>query len=48
MWPAGCTILFCTLSHKGQKKQKTVIENKMGVLILSTNFVSNISYSKKK
>jgi len=39
---------FFTLSHKRHEYRKKVTEHKMCVLILSTNFVWNISYSKKK
>ena len=36
-----------TLSHQRQDFRKQVIEQKTRVLIFSTNFVSNVSYSKK-
>jgi len=39
---------FFTLSHKRHEYRKKVTEHKMCVLILSTNFVWNISHSKKK
>jgi hypothetical protein len=38
---------FSTLSHKRHDFRKNVIEHKMCVLILSTNFVWNISHPKK-
>jgi hypothetical protein len=38
---------FSTLSHKRHDFRKTVIEDKMWVLITSTTFVWNISHSKK-
>ena len=43
---AGSTI-FSTLSHKRHGSLKKVTEHKKCVLILSTNFVWNISHSKK-
>jgi hypothetical protein len=45
-----CLVLpyFSTLSNKRHDFQKKkVIESKMCVLIFSTSFISNISYSKK-
>jgi hypothetical protein len=38
---------FSTLSHKRYDFRKEIIENKMRVLIFSTNFDENISHSKK-
>jgi len=45
----ACPIVpyFYTLSHKRHEFWENVIENKMCVLILSTNFARNISHSKK-
>jgi hypothetical protein len=45
----ACPVLqmFFTFSHKRHFFRKKVIEHKMCVLIFSTNFVWNISYSKK-
>ena len=47
--PVGCPAIpyFCTLSHKHYSFQKKVTKHKMCVLIFSTTFVLNISYSKK-
>ena len=39
---------FSTLSHKRHDFRKNNIEHKMCVLIFYTNFVYNISHSKKK
>jgi len=41
------TLYFSTLSHKRHDFRGKVIEHKMCVLIFSTKFVWNISYSKK-
>jgi hypothetical protein len=43
---SACTFFF-KLSHKRHDFRKTIIENKMCVLIFSTTFVWNISHSKK-
>jgi hypothetical protein len=43
---SGSTI-FSTLSHKRYDFRKNVTAHKMYILIFSTTFISNISYSKK-
>jgi hypothetical protein len=45
----GCPTIpcFCTLSHEHYSYQKKVTKHKMCVLIFSTTFVQNTSYSKK-
>jgi hypothetical protein len=47
--PVGCLAIpyFCTSSHKRYSFQKKVTKHKMCVLIFSTTFVLNTSYSKK-
>jgi hypothetical protein len=48
-WPVWLLWCFFTLSHKWHHfKKKQVIEHNTCVLICSTTFVWNISYSKKK
>jgi hypothetical protein len=47
LWPVWLYHIFSTLSHKRHVFRKKVIEHKMYVLIFSTNFVWNISHSKK-
>jgi len=44
---SGCTIFFPHYLIKGTGFEKKVTEHKMCVLIFSTNFVWNISHSKK-
>ena len=45
----GCLAVpyFCKLSPKRRDFRKTIIENKMLILIFSTKFVQNISHSSK-
>jgi len=41
------SILHCIILSSRHVSQKQIIEHKMCVLILSTNFVQNISHSEK-
>jgi hypothetical protein len=45
---SGSTVCFFTLSHKRRDFRNRVFENRMHILIFYTNFVWNISHSKKK